>query len=139
MAGAIGAGRVGLRIRPGSPFNDVVDAEPVETYTGLLDAIAPLRLSYLHVMLSPLPELDAFALARRHFSGPLIVNDGFDGASARRAVESGVGEAVSFARHFIANPDLPRRLRDDAPLAEFGRHTLYTTGANGYNSYPSLA
>jgi N-ethylmaleimide reductase len=138
MAGAIGAGRVGLRVRPGSPFNDIVDADPVETYAGLLDAIAPLRLAYLHVMLSPLPELDAFALARRHFQGPLIVNDGFDGASARRALASGAGEAVSFARHFIGNPDLTRRLRDGTPLADFDRDTLYTPGPNGYNDYPCL-
>ncbi len=139
MAGAIGADRVGLRIRPASPFNDIVDADPVETYTGLLDAIAPLRLAYLHVMLAAVPELDAFALARKLFDGPLILNDGFDGARARRAISGGSGEAVSFARHFIANPDLARRLRDGAPLAGFDRATLYTAGAKGYNDYPGLA
>ena len=48
----------------------------------------------------------------------------------------GLGQAVSFARHFIANPDLPRRLRDGLPLARFDRKTLYTAGPQGYCDYP---
>lgn len=137
MAGAIGADRVGLRIRPSSPFNDIVDANPVETYSGLLDAIAPLNLAYLHVMLSPLPKLDAFALARNSFTGSLILNDGFDGASARSALLARTGEAISFGRHFIANPDLAQRLRDGVSLADFDQKTLYTAGAAGFSDYAS--
>uniref|UniRef100_UPI003F4927D0 alkene reductase n=1 Tax=Cupriavidus yeoncheonensis TaxID=1462994 RepID=UPI003F4927D0 len=137
IAGAIGPGRVGLRICPGNPFNDMHDDDPAATYGALLDAVAPLGLAYLHVSRSPDPALDAFALARRHFGGALIVNDGFDGASAARAVADGSGEAVSFARHFIANPDLPARLRHGAPLAVFDRTLLYTPGGRGYTDYPA--
>ncbi|MGT2510871.1 alkene reductase [Cupriavidus basilensis] len=137
MAEAIGAGCVGLRICPGNPYNDMHDDDPAVTYGALLDAIAPLGLAYLHVSRSPDPALDAFALARRHFGGAILVNDGFDGASAGRAVASGVGDAVSFARHFIANPDLPARLRRGAPLAAFDRALLYTPGERGYTDYPA--
>lgn len=136
MAHAIGAGRVGLRIRPANPYNDIRDDDPVETYGGLLDAIAPLGLAYLHVMRAAVPELDAFALARRHFAGPLIVNDGFDGPTARAALLDGSGEAVSFGRHFIGNPDLVHHLRNDLALAAFDHRTLYTPGAAGYTDYP---
>jgi N-ethylmaleimide reductase len=139
IAGAIGAGRVGLRICPGNPYNDMRDDDPTATYGALLDAVSPLGLAYLHVSRSPDPALDAFALARRHFRGALIVNDGFDGTSAQEAVNAGVGEAVSFARHFIANPDLAARLMERAPLAAFDRASLYTTGARGYTDYPLLA
>ena len=53
-----------------------------------------------------------FAVAQRaHFGGPLILNDGFDATSAEAALAAGQGEAISFARHFIANPDLVERLR----------------------------
>lgn len=97
----------------------------------------PLRLAYLHIMRSPLPELDAFALARAHSSAPLILNEGFDAASAERALQMGAGAAVSFARHFIANPDLVERLRHQRPLASFDRKTLYSTGARGYSDYPA--
>ncbi|MES2246423.1 MAG: alkene reductase [Pseudomonadota bacterium] len=138
MSQAIGADRVGLRIRPASPYNDVTDATPLETCSGLLDAVSPLKLAYLHIMRSPLPTLDAFAMARRHFAGPLILNDGFDGADARQALRTGQGEAVSFGRHFIANPDLVRRLRENAALSDFDPKTLYTPGAAGYTDYPCL-
>ena len=40
---------------------------------------------------------------------------------------------------FIGNPDLPARLRLDAPLAAFDGGTLYTPGPVGYSDYPSLA
>lgn len=137
MAAAIGAGRVGLRMCPGNPFNDIDDSDPAATATALCTAVAPMGLAYLHIMRSPLANLDAFALARQHSGQSLILNDGFDGASARAALEAGEGAAVSFARHFIANPDLVERLKHGQPLARFDRTTLYTPGAQGYCDYPS--
>ncbi|WP_449432881.1 alkene reductase [Pseudomonas putida] len=137
MAAAIGAGRVGLRLCPGNPYNDIDDSEPAVTTAALCAAVAPLGLAYLHIMRSPLAELDAFALARTHSGQALILNDGFDGASAQAALEAGEGAAVSFARHFIANPDLVERLKHGQPLASFDRKTLYTPGAKGYSDYPT--
>jgi N-ethylmaleimide reductase len=136
LCAAIGAGRVGMRICPANPFNDVADPEPALTYGALLDAIAPLDIAYLHVIRSPIRAVDAFAIARRHFPGRIVLNDGFHGDTARRAIREGLGDAVSFARHFIGNPDLVRRLRDGLPLAGFDRHTLYTAGPKGYVDYP---
>ncbi|MBV6417649.1 MAG: N-ethylmaleimide reductase [Steroidobacteraceae bacterium] len=138
MTGAA-AGRVAMRICPGNPFNDVHDPDPTETYRALLSRIAHLGLAYLHVIRSPHRDLDAFALAREHFSGPLILNDGFDGASAARALADGKGAAVSFARHYIGNPDLARRLREGLPLAGFDSKTIYTPGEAGYIDYPFAA
>ncbi len=138
LSEALGAGRVGLRIIPGNPYNDMQDDDPVATYGALLDAIDPLGLAYVQVSRSPQAGLDAFALVRRHFRGGLILNDSFDGASAAQALDAGLGEAVSFARHFIANPDLVARLRNQQALAEFDRATLYTAGARGYTDYPAL-
>jgi N-ethylmaleimide reductase len=139
LVAAIGAGRVGMRICPANPFNDVADPEPEVTYGALLDAVAPLRIAYLHAIRSPLRAVDAFAIARRHYAGPIVLNDGFHGGSARAALRAGTGDAVSFARHFIGNPDLVRRLHEDLPLAGFDRHTLYTPGPRGYLDYPPLA
>jgi N-ethylmaleimide reductase len=139
MASAIGAGRVGFRLCPGNPYNDIQDDDPVATTAALCRAVEPLGLAYLHIMRSPLAELDAFALARQHSHSGLILNDGFDGPSAQAALEAGQGAAVSFARHFIGNPDLVQRLRTGAALAGFDRKTLYTTGPRGYSDYPNLA
>ena len=139
MASAIGAGRVGFRLCPGNPYNDISDTDPAATAAALCRAVEPLGLAYLHIMRSPVAELDAFALARRSSGSGLILNDGFDGASAAAALAAGQGMAVSFARHFIGNPDLVERLRAGLPLAGFDRKTLYTKGSQGYSDYPNHA
>lgn len=137
LIGMFGAGRVGLRICPGNPFNDLKDEHPLETHTVLLQRVAALELAYLHVVRSPDAALDAFALAREHFPGALIFNDGFDFESGNEAVGSQGAAAVSYARAFIANPDLIARWRNGWPLAAFDRKTLYTPGGAGYTDYPT--
>jgi N-ethylmaleimide reductase len=138
MASVAGADRVGLRICPGNNFNDIHDANPAETFGTLLAAIDPLGLAYLHLVQLKLPELDALELAQARFHGPLVLNESLTFESAKRYVEDGVAQAVSFARYFIANPDLVRRLREGRELATFDRHTLYTPGPKGYIDYPTL-
>ena len=137
MARAIGAGRVGLRLNPGNTYNDTADEDSAATHAELLRQAATLNLAYLHVMKSPVPEIDAFAIARQNFGERLIVNDGFSPDSAASAVTAGQAQAVSFARHFIGNPDLAERIRAGLPLARFDRKTLYTAGEAGYVDYPS--
>jgi N-ethylmaleimide reductase len=139
MASVDGAGRVGIRICPGTRFNDIHDENPSETYTALLGAIDRMGLAYLHVIRSPDPEIDAFALARGHFRGPLIANDGFSFETGEEFVRAGRADLVSYGRFFIANPDLVRRFREGAPLADFDPKTLYTPGPKGYIDYPTLA
>ena len=137
MAEAIGPGRVALRLNPGNTYNDTSDEDSAATHAELMRQVSPMKLAYLHIMRSPIPAIDAFSLARDHFAGPLILNDGFDAHSAEVALQGGLGEAVSFARHFIANPDLVNRFRKQLPLSKFDRRTLYTDGAAGYIDYPT--
>ncbi|CEA02654.1 oxidoreductase [Pseudomonas saudimassiliensis] len=136
MAQAIGPGRVGVRFCPGNKFNDIADSDPAATFDALLRGLDGLNLAYLHIMRAHTRKVDAFARARAAFSGPLIVNDGFEPDSAEQMVAEGLADAVSFGRHFIANPDLVRRIDEQLPLAEFDRHTLYSPGPEGYIDYP---
>lgn len=138
MAAAIGAERVGLRICPGNPFNDLSDADPGETFSAFLRAISPMRLAYLHVIRLPAAGLDNFALARSCFDGPLVFNESFTSEEAARFIADGACAAVSFGRAFIANPDLPARIRQGAPLVRFDARRLYTPGPAGYSDYPTL-
>ncbi len=135
MGAAIGPGRVGLRLNPGNTYNDTADEDSAATHAELMRQAAPLGLAYLHVMRAPSSAIDAFGLARTQFGAPLVINDGLGGESAEHALAEGLCEAVSFARHFIANPDLVRRLREGIALAKFDRKTLYTAGAAGYSDY----
>ena len=137
MAAAIGAGRVGLRLNPGNTYNDTSDEDSAATHGELMRQAATLDLAYLHVMRAPTTDMDAFALAQTYFGDRLILNEGFDADNAEAALQAYPNAAVSFARHFIGNPDLVTRLRADLPLARFDRKTLYTPGAAGYSDYPS--
>ncbi|RJX68898.1 alkene reductase [Vibrio sinensis] len=127
--------RVGLRINPGNQFNDTQDLDPVASHRALLKGVNSIGLAYVHVMRAPTPNIDAFALARQYFTGSLILNDGFNADTANEALGHSK-DAVSFARHFIANPDLVERFKHNISLAYFDRATLYTPGSKGYIDYP---
>ncbi|MBF5006801.1 alkene reductase [Diaphorobacter caeni] len=137
MSARIGSDRVGLRLNPGNTYNDTSDEDSASTHAELMRQAAGIGIAYLHVMRAPVVEIDAFALARENFGQNLILNDGFDAASAETALAAGEGRAVSFARHFIGNPDLVRRMREGLPLSTFDRKTLYTDGERGYTDYES--
>jgi N-ethylmaleimide reductase len=73
------------------------------------------------------------------FSGPLMVNTGFDKAKGQAVLASGDADLVAFGTMFIANPDLPDRFRRDASLNKLDPTTFYGVGPKGYTDYPSLA
>jgi NADPH2 dehydrogenase/N-ethylmaleimide reductase len=135
MGLAIGPGRVGLRVNPGNTYNDTSDENSAHTHSELMQQAAHLNLAYLHVMRAPLAEIDAFEMARTHFGDRLILNDGFTPENSEEALAQFENSALSYARHFIGNPDLVHRLQNGHPLTRFDRKTLYTPGAAGYTSY----
>ncbi|MCK1715966.1 MULTISPECIES: alkene reductase [unclassified Bradyrhizobium] len=139
-----GADRVGVRLSPFGTFNDVGDADPIGLYSHILSRLAPLNIAYVHMIEArdtdageagaPLAINDL----RRFWSGTLILAGGFIGPSADAAIRAGQGDAVAFGRHFIANPDLPRRLQLGAALNPYNRATFAGGGAAGYTDYPVL-
>jgi N-ethylmaleimide reductase len=144
VSGAIGAGRTGLRLSPVTPANDAaLDSDSQALFNAAMDALAPLNLAFLEVVEGAtggprdVAPFD-FAELRRRFEGPYIANNGYTREMAFEAVASGRADAVSFGKPFISNPDLVRRLRENAPLAELDRNTLYGGGAKGYTDYPTL-
>ena len=146
----IGAGRTGLRLSPVTPANDAQqDSDSQGLYEYVVEQLAPLRLAFLHVIEGAtggprdVAPFDYAALHRRfklgNEHGAWIVNNGYTRAMAIEAVGNGSADAVAFGKAFISNPDLVRRLHDDAPLAPLNRDTLYGGGASGYTDYPALA
>ena len=138
MASVRGASRVGMRICPGNPFNDLHDDNPQETFEYLLEEADALDLAYLHVIRMPSGTVDNIELGQRCFGDRLIGNDSYGFEEATAAVAGGELTAVSFGRNFIANPDLPERWRQGDALARFDAGSLYTPGEQGYTDYPSI-
>jgi N-ethylmaleimide reductase len=143
VAAAIGERRVAIRLSPGHEFNGIVEADPRATYDALLRTLAAFDLMYVHVIETrPFTGYDVLAQARALWPGTLMGNAGFteefDVAGADALVGAGALDLVAFGRAFLANPDLPRRLREGAPLNEPVRETFYTPGPEGYTDYPAL-
>jgi N-ethylmaleimide reductase len=145
----IGADRTGLRLSPVTPANDAQqDSDAQGLFNFVVEQLAPLKLAFIHVIEGAtggprdVAPFDYAALRARfkhgHEHGAWIVNNGYTRAMAIDAVGGGAADLVAFGKPFISNPDLVRRLRDDAPLAELNKLTLYGGGAEGYTDYPPL-
>jgi N-ethylmaleimide reductase len=137
MAAVAGADRVGIKLSPEMAFNDITDADPVETYTTLVQAIGNMGLAYLHVALFGAPT-DYHSLLRPLFRGAYLAGGGLTRESAEALLHAGTADAVVFGSLFVANPDLPLRFRLKAPLNQPDSTTFYTPGAKGYIDYPML-
>jgi N-ethylmaleimide reductase len=143
-AKAIGSDRLGVRISPVSTAGDSHDSDPQPLFDHVVDRLSPLRLAYVHVVegetggaRDSLPF--DYAALRDRFEGVWMVNNGYDRQMAINAVASGRADLVSFGRLFLANPDLVRRLKENAamnPLME--PSTFYGGGSHGYTDYPTL-
>ncbi|MDK2858759.1 MAG: hypothetical protein PWQ89_1878, partial [Verrucomicrobiota bacterium] len=75
---------------------------------------------------------------KKTFGGPLITNEQLTKESATNLINGGTADAAAFGRAYIANPDLPARFRQNAPLNELDMETLYASGPKGYTDYPTL-
>ena len=143
-----GKGRIGVRISPSGTYGSMVDSDPQATFGYLAEQLNQFELAYLHVVEPRIKGTetivaDAEPVAVRQlraiFKGPLIAAGGFERDGAAAVVDSGSADLVAFGRHFIANPDLPRRLRENLPLNDYDRATFYGGDAHGYTDYPFAA
>jgi N-ethylmaleimide reductase len=130
------AGKIGIKIAPGMPFNDIQDADPKETYTTLVKAIAPLGLAYLHVLRTVIPE--TFDMLRPLYKGTFIVNGGFTQETGDAAIKSGLADFIVYGKLFTSNPDLPARFSKGAALTPWDATTFYSPGPKGYTDFASL-
>jgi N-ethylmaleimide reductase len=135
------ADRIGVRISPVGSFNGVED--PAGEATGLLVAelLAERGVAFLHLSEPDWVGGDALTdgfreRLREAFPGPIVAAGSYDLAKAQRVMEHGWVDAVAFGRAFIANPDLPRRLRDGLPLNDPDKTTFYGGDDTGYTDYP---
>ncbi|PQO38231.1 alkene reductase [Blastopirellula marina] len=138
--------RTGLRLSPTMNGYGMEDADPAALYREAAEALSPFGLAYLHTAESIRPgriyNPDAERITpiiRQHYDGVLITNGGYDKQTATKAIQSGEADAIAFGQPFIANPDLPERLRRNAPLNTPDLATYYSPGSKGYVDYPALA
>ena len=139
-----GASRVGIRLSPLQPFNDMFDSNPEVTFSYAVEQLNRFGLSYLHVTEmgkeAPNAAGPAFDLVnlKRIWKGIYITNSGYDLVRANASISRNETDMVAFGVLFIANPDLPMRFSQGANLNKPDPSTFYGGDAKGYTDYPSL-
>jgi NADH:flavin oxidoreductases, Old Yellow Enzyme family len=140
--------RVGIRLNPSlhGIQGMMLDEETIAVHDYIVEKLNDYNLAYLHLT-EPFTDVSGNALAiqevAKHFrpvyKGALIINRGFNKATANQVLTDGDADLVAFGAPYIANPDLVERFKVDAPLNQPDSSTFYTPGEKGYTDYPTLA
>jgi N-ethylmaleimide reductase len=145
VCGVWGANRVGIRLSPLQPFNDMRDSNPEATFVYIVEQLNRFGLAYLHVTEmgkdAPGAAGPAFDLQklRTIWEGVYMTNGGYDLARGNAALALGFANMIAFGVPFLANPDLPERYAKSAPLNEPDAATFYGGAEQGYTDYPFLS
>lgn len=142
VIGVLGAARVGVRISPLVGYNDMADSNAPALVEYVARGLQQRGVAFLHLRAAKHDapaEVELARIARENFSGVLIRNGGYTRDAAEADLQAGLADAVAFGMPFIANPDLPARFAQNAPLNSVDMTTLYAPGPKGYIDYPALA
>jgi len=149
VAGAWSADRVGVRLSPWGHFNGMSDSDPGALFDHVGQVLGQRGLAYLHVVEPRADQTsdtnaidgsapDAALRVRAAFGGKVISAGGYVRDTAAAAIAEHRADAIAFGRLFIANPDLPERLRRNAAMNRYDRASFYGGAATGYTDYPAL-
>ena len=136
-----GSDRVGLRLSPLNSYNGMIDSDPVGLVTWMASHLNSFNLAYLHLMRGDFygkQSGDVMTPVRANYRGVLIGNMGYGPEEADAAITDGKLDAVAFGTAFLANPDLPARIKAKAALNPPNPATFYSSGPEGYTDYPAL-
>ncbi len=144
VVAVLGADKVGIRLSPVNPFNDMHDSNPQALFNYVAEALNRFNLAYVHVVEGGIhgggkADPFDFVALRKIIKGGYIANLSYDKARGNAAIASGHADAVAYGVPFIANPDLVERYRTDAPLNAADANTFYGGGEAGYTDYPTLS
>jgi N-ethylmaleimide reductase len=140
-----GGDRVAVRIAPGGTWNAMHDSDPKALYGYLVGQLNRFGLAYINIIEPRVKGNVVIAEGqapvateglRKIFHGKILSAGGFEPETAEDVVAKGDADAVVFGRHFVSNPDLPKRIELGLPLTPYDRNTFYTFEAKGYTDYP---
>ncbi len=141
-----GNDKVAVRVGPSGNWGDMSDSNPEGLFTYVAQQLSALKLAYLHLIEPRIAgNIEdetkdqapvASQLIRKHYQGTIIAAGGFNAASAEALLQAGDADLIAFGRHFIANPDLPERIRNNLPLNDYIRDSFFGGSEVGYTDYP---
>ncbi len=145
VASSIPANRVGIRLSPSATVNGRLDPEAETIFAGLLDRLSSHELAYVHVTRTTSDDRRhgsgpglGLEWLRGHYAGAMIGAGEIGRDEGAGLISKGTVDAVAFGRLFLANPDLPNRIRLNASFNRPDAETFYTAGEAGLTDYPAL-
>jgi N-ethylmaleimide reductase len=143
----VGAEHVGVRLTPMGRFMGMGDETPQATFGHIVRSLNHWTLAYLHLVEPAVvgtvkdenfdPRWDEIiGQLRAAWDGVLMIAGGYDPETAEQALIDGRADIIAFGRPFLANPDLPRRIRDGLSLNTPDPSTFFGGDQRGYVDYP---
>ncbi len=145
VADTVGAGRTSVRLSPNGASQSADDSNPIALFTAAAAALDAIGIGFLELReqksfgnfgTTDVPPVSPDI--RKVFSGPLVLNQEYNAERAEADLASGLADAISFGRPFIANPDLVSRIQNGAEWTPDNYKTWYSEGTEGYTDYPVL-
>ncbi|KAF9261741.1 FMN-linked oxidoreductase [Marasmius fiardii PR-910] len=159
---AVGPRKSAIRLSPWATYNDATEKDPRVIYSYLMEEIkkAHPTLSYIHVVESRVNGVEDVDPKDCQGKNNDFIRQiwsqspgGNDTENGRRLISAGSylrdtasesadtkNDLIAFGRRFIANPDLPYRLRENISLTPYDRATFYAGSGSldprGYTDYP---
>jgi N-ethylmaleimide reductase len=140
LSAAIGSEKVGVKLSPSVPFNDMQDADADEFYPFIIRNLNERNLAYLHIGLeeTPATKIAWHEKLRPLYRGVYFANGGFTHESGSKLLAGDGADAIVYGKLFLANPDLPERFKRGAPMNQPDQSTFYSQGERGYTDYPTF-
>ena len=133
-----GADRVGMHLAPRRDSHDMGDSNPAATFGYVARELGKRKIAFICAR-EAVGEDSLGPLLKKEFGGVYIANEKLTKQGAQALLDSGTADAVAFGKDYISNPDLVRRLQEDAPLNPWKAETFYASNEEGYTDYPALA
>ncbi|GAB4838030.1 12-oxophytodienoate reductase 3 [Ancistrocladus abbreviatus] len=156
VVSAVGIERVAVRISPVLDYLDAIDSDPLALALTVIEGLnklqekAGLNFTYLHLTRprrigyddhesSDEADAELVRKLRKAYQGSFLSTGGFTREEGMEAIAKGEADLVAYGRFFVANPDLVKRFKLNAPLNKYDRPTFYTPDpVIGYTDYPFL-
>ena len=133
-----GADRVGMHLAPRRDSHDMGDSTPLETFGYVARELGKRGIAFIFAR-EAVGEDSLGPLLKREFGGPFIANEKMSVETAEQLLGTGKADAIAFGLWFIANPDLPQRLKAGAELNPLRPEVIYGQTGEGYTDYPALS
>ncbi|KAF4351666.1 hypothetical protein F8388_024499 [Cannabis sativa] len=128
----VGADKVGIRLSPFANYMESSDSNPEALGLHMVESLNKYGILYCHMVeprMKKVGEMDetphSLVPMRKAFNGTFIVAGGYNKEDGNKALAENRADLVAYGRHFLANPDLPKRFELNAPLNKYHRETFY--------------